>query len=27
MAGVQGGDAAMETGDGHTRLTITLPCV
>ena len=27
MAAVQGGDAAMETGDGHTRLTITLPCV
>jgi hypothetical protein len=27
MAQVQGGDAAMETGDGHTRLTITLPCV
>ena len=26
MAEVQGGDAAMETGDGHTRLTITLPC-
>ena len=24
MAEVQGGDAAMETGDGHTRLTITL---
>ena len=27
MAAVQGGDAAMETGDGHTRLTISLPCV
>jgi two-component system, sensor histidine kinase and response regulator len=27
MAAVQGGDATMETGDGHTRLTITLPCV
>ena len=27
MAEVQGGDAAMETGDGHTRLTISLPCV
>ncbi|KQV34927.1 hypothetical protein ASC93_24725 [Massilia sp. Root335] len=27
MAAVQGGDAAIETGDGHTRLTITLPCV
>jgi DNA-binding response OmpR family regulator len=27
MAAVQGGDAAMETGDGHTRLTITLPCM
>jgi DNA-binding response OmpR family regulator len=27
MAEVQGGDAGMETGDGHTRLTITLPCV
>jgi DNA-binding response OmpR family regulator len=27
MAEVQGGDATMETGDGHTRLTITLPCV
>jgi len=27
MAEVQGGGAAMETGDGHTRLTITLPCV
>jgi hypothetical protein len=27
MAAVQGGDAAMETGDGHTRLTITLPSV
>jgi signal transduction histidine kinase len=26
MAEVQGGDAAMETGDGHTRVTITLPC-
>jgi DNA-binding response OmpR family regulator len=27
MAEVQGGAAAMESGDGHTRLTITLPCV
>jgi DNA-binding response OmpR family regulator len=27
MAEVQGGGAAMDTGDGHTRLTITLPCV
>jgi len=27
MAEVQGGDATMETGDGHTRLTITLPRV
>jgi DNA-binding response OmpR family regulator len=27
MAEVQGGQASMETGDGHTRLTITLPCV
>jgi len=27
MAEVQGGGASMETGDGHTRLTITLPCV
>ena len=27
MADVQGGDATMETGDGHTRLTVTLPCV
>jgi DNA-binding response OmpR family regulator len=27
MAEVQGGDATMESGDGHTRLTITLPCV
>jgi DNA-binding response OmpR family regulator len=27
MAAVQGGDAAIATGDGHTRLTITLPCV
>jgi two-component system sensor histidine kinase/response regulator len=27
MAEVQGGSAAMDTGDGHTRLTITLPCV
>jgi DNA-binding response OmpR family regulator len=27
MAEVQGGEVAMETGDGCTRLTITLPCV
>ncbi|WP_322403042.1 hypothetical protein [Massilia luteola] len=27
MAAVPGGDAAIATGDGHTRLTITLPCV
>jgi two-component system sensor histidine kinase/response regulator len=27
MAEVQGGGASMETGGGHTRLTITLPCV
>jgi DNA-binding response OmpR family regulator len=27
MAEVQGGGASMDTGDGHTRLTITLPCV
>jgi DNA-binding response OmpR family regulator len=27
MAEVQGGSVSMETGDGHTRLTITLPCV
>ncbi|CAH0240050.1 Chemotaxis protein CheY [Massilia sp. Bi118] len=27
MAEVQGGGAEMDTGDGHTRLTITLPCV
>jgi len=26
MAEVQGGAAAMETGDGRTRVTITLPC-
>jgi DNA-binding response OmpR family regulator len=26
MAEVQGGSVAMETRDGHTRLTITLPC-
>ena len=26
MAEVQGGNAAMETGDGRTRVTITLPC-
>jgi nitrogen-specific signal transduction histidine kinase len=25
MAGVQGGDVAMDSGDGVTRLTITLP--
>jgi signal transduction histidine kinase len=27
MAEVQGGGASMDTGDGHTRLTITLPRV
>ncbi len=27
MAEVQGGGASMDTGDGRTRLTITLPCV
>ncbi|MFL6631790.1 MAG: response regulator [Massilia sp.] len=27
MAEVQGGDATVESGDGHTRLTVTLPCV
>ena len=27
MAEVQGGSVSMETGDGHTRLTITLPCM
>jgi DNA-binding response OmpR family regulator len=27
MAEVQGGGASMDTGDGHTRLTVTLPCV
>jgi two-component system sensor histidine kinase/response regulator len=27
MAEVQGGGATMDTGDGHTRLTITLPCI
>jgi nitrogen-specific signal transduction histidine kinase len=27
MAAVPGGDAAIATGDGHTRLTITLPWV
>lgn len=27
MAEVQGGGVNMETGDGRTRLTITLPCV
>jgi DNA-binding response OmpR family regulator len=27
MAEVQGGGASMDTGDGHTRLTMTLPCV
>jgi signal transduction histidine kinase len=26
-AEVQGGEASMDTGHGHTRLTITLPCV
>jgi two-component system sensor histidine kinase/response regulator len=26
MAEVQGGGASMDTGNGHTRLTITLPC-
>jgi DNA-binding response OmpR family regulator len=27
MAEVQGGGASMDTGDGRTRLTVTLPCV